>query len=144
VSHTERLHLKFTPTQLFDLVADVEHYPDFLPWVIAARILRRDDQTLWVDMTMGTRFVRRRFSTTARLDRPHRINISSHDSMFERFEQKWTFQTATEGGTNIEYQVDFRFRSRLLQTLIGASFADRTTTMMDAFRHRARRLYGAS
>ena len=53
MSHTERLHLKFTPTQLFDLVADVEHYPDFLPWVIAARILRRDDQTLWVDMTMG-------------------------------------------------------------------------------------------
>jgi coenzyme Q-binding protein COQ10 len=144
VSHTERLHLKFTPTELFDLVADVERYPDFLPWVIAARIRRRDDQIIWVDMTMGTKFVRRRFSTTARLDRPHRISISSHDPMFERFEQKWTFQLAAEGGTNIEYQVDFRFRSRLLQTLIGASFAGRTETMMDAFRHRARRLYDKS
>lgn len=143
MSYTERLHLKFTPTQLFDLVADVEHYPDFLPWVIAARIRRHDDQTLWVDMTMGTRFVRKRFSTTARLDRPHWINISSHDAMFERFEQKWTFQPATEGGANIEYQVDFRFRSRLLQTLIGGAFASRSTAMIDAFRHRALRLYSA-
>ena len=122
-NHTERLHLKYTETQLFDAVVDVERYPDFLPWVIAARIRRHQDQTLWVDMTIGMRFHRRRFSAKALLDRPHRINISSHDPMFEWFEQKWTFQPATEGGTYIEYQVDFKFRSRLLQTLIGASFA---------------------
>lgn len=143
-THTERLHLKYTATQLFDLVADVERYPDFLPWVIAARISRQQNQTLWVDMTIGMRFLRRRFSTKALLDRPHRIDISSHDILFERFEQKWTFEPAAEGGTNIEYQVDLRLRSRLLQTLIGAAFAERTTTMMEAYQHRAQELYGSS
>ena len=62
-SRTEHVHLKYTATQLFDLIADVERYPEFLPWVLAARIRRREGQTIWVDMTLGTRFLRRRFST---------------------------------------------------------------------------------
>ena len=140
---TRSAHLKYTVAQVFDLVADVECYPNFLPWVIAARICRRQDETLWVDMTIGMGSLRKQFSTIALLDRPHRIDITSHDPLFERFEQKWRFQPATEGGTNVKYEVDFRFRSGLLQTLIGSSFADSATAMMDAFRHRARRLYEA-
>lgn len=85
--HTKRLHLNYTPTQLFDLVADVERYPQFLPGVAAARISRRKDQTIWVDMTIGTSFLRKRFTTVALLDRPHRIDISSHDPLFEHFQQ---------------------------------------------------------
>ena len=142
MSHIERVHLKYKPAQVFDLVADVERYPDFLPWVIEARIFRRHDQTVWVDQTMGTRLIRRSFVTVAKLDRPHSIEIGSHDPMFERFEQKWTFLAAHDGGTDLEYRVDFRFRSRLLQTLIGGSFVDRAREMTEAFRHRARRLYG--
>jgi coenzyme Q-binding protein COQ10 len=141
-NRTERLHFKYKATQLFDLVADVERYPEFLPWVIAARIRRHQDQTLWVDMTMGTGFLRKTFSTIALLDRPHRIDISSHDPLFERFEQKWRFQPAADGGTNLEYQADFRFRSGLLQRLIGASFSDRAAAMIEAYRQRARLLYG--
>jgi coenzyme Q-binding protein COQ10 len=139
---TERAHVKYTAAQVFDLVADIERYPDFLPWVIAAGIRRRQGLVLWVDMTMGMGFLRKTFSTIAELDRPHRIDISSHDPLFERFEQKWRFQPAADGGTNVEYEVDFRFRSGLLQRLIGSSFADRAGAMIDAFRHRARRLYG--
>ena len=143
VNRTERVHLKYTAAQLFDLVADVERYPEFLPWVIAARIYRRHEQTLWVDMTIAKGFIRKRFSTIALLDRPHRITINSHDPLFERFEQKWIFQSAVNGGTNIEYQVDFKFRSGLLQRLIGPSFSDRAAVMVKAFSLRARRLYGA-
>lgn len=144
VNRTERVHLKYTAAQLFDLVADVERYPEFLPWVIAARIYRRHEQTLWVDMTIAKGFIRKRFSTIALLDRPHRITINSHDPLFERFEQKWIFQSAVNGGTNIEYQVDFKFRSGLLQRVIGPSFSDRAAVMIQAFSLRARRLYGAS
>ncbi len=140
---TERVHLKYTVTQLFDLIADVERYPEFLPWVLAARIHRRADQTIWVELTFGTRFLRRRFSTVGLLERPHRITITSDDPMLERFEQRWTFKTAPEGGTDIEYRVDFRFRSRLLQALIGGSFAGRATVMAQAFSRRARQLYDA-
>ena len=138
----ERTHVNHTPAQLFDLVADVERFPEFLPWVVAAHVRRRDAQTLWTDMTMGTRFIRRQFSTVAHLDRPHRIDISSHDPMFERFEQKWTFEPDSKGGTTVEYRVDFKFRSRVLQRLIGASFSDRAVEMIHAFRHRARVIYG--
>jgi len=134
--------MNYTAAQLFDLVADVERYPEFLPWVIAARIRRREGQTLWVDMTMGTRLLRKQFATIALLDRPRRIDISSHDALFDRFEQNWRFHSAAKGGTNVEYQVDFRFRSLLLQRLIGAPFADRSAAMIKAYRQRARQLYG--
>jgi coenzyme Q-binding protein COQ10 len=141
-NHTERIHLKYSATQLFDLVADVERYPEFLPWVIAARIYRRKDQTIWVEMIMGTSFLRRRFSTVALLDRPRRIKISGHDPMFETFEQRWNFDATADGGTNVEYSVEYKFQSRFLQMLIGASFADRARTMVAAFKHRARQIYG--
>ncbi|MGO9006442.1 MAG: type II toxin-antitoxin system RatA family toxin [Beijerinckiaceae bacterium] len=142
-SRTEHVHLKYSAGQLFDLIADVERYPEFLPWVLAARLRRREGQTIWVDMTLGTRFLRRGFSTVGLLERPHRITITSDDPMLERFEQRWTFKTAPEGGTDVEYRVDFRFRSRLLQALIGGPFADRARAMAHAFTQRARRLYGA-
>jgi coenzyme Q-binding protein COQ10 len=139
---TERQHLPHAAPQLFDLVANVERYPEFLPWVIEARILHRKGHTIAVDMTVEVGPLRKRFSTLATLDRPHRIDIRSGDSMFDRFEQRWAFERAAEGGTNVEYHVDFKFRSRVLQTLMGASFADKAVATMSAFKHRAHRLYG--
>ena len=141
-AYTQREHLNYTVSQLFDLVADVERYPEFMPWVIDAHIRDRKDHTILVDMTIAAGLLRKRFSTLAVLDRPHRIEISSRDPMFDRFGQQWTFKPATEGGTNIEYHVDLKFRSRVLQLLIGASFADRAVATMSAFKHRAHRLYG--
>jgi coenzyme Q-binding protein COQ10 len=141
-AYTECQHLQYAASHLFDLVADVEHYPEFLPWVTNAHIRHRKDHTILVDMTIAAGPLRKRFSTAAILDRPHRIDISSADPMFDRFEQRWTFTPATEDGTNIEYHVDFQFRSRVLQILMGASFADRAAATMSAFKHRARRLYG--
>jgi coenzyme Q-binding protein COQ10 len=143
MKHVERHHSRYTPEQLFDLVADVERYPDFLPWVIAARVYGRKDATLLVEMTMGTSFLHKRFTATAVLDRPHRVDVSSNDPAFERFEHIWTFAPAAEGGTNVEYRVDFRLRSHLLQALIGMSFADRAKEMVRAYMVRARRVYGA-
>jgi coenzyme Q-binding protein COQ10 len=142
-SYAEHLHMKYTPQQLFDLVADVERYPEFLPWIIAARVRRRDHQTVWVDMTVGTSILSKQFSTVASLDPPHRIHISSRDPLFEEFEQTWTFEQATAGGTIVVYRVDVQFRSRLLQAIIGAAFVERAAPMVAAFRRRARLLYGA-
>ena len=143
-AYTQHQHLKYSPTQLFDLVADVECYPEFMPWVIGARIQRREDHTIMVDMTIAAGPLRKRFSTVASLARPHRIDIGSRDPMFDRFEQRWTFEPATSGGANVEYHVDFKFRSRVLQQLLGASLADRAVATMSAFKHRAHRLYGQS
>jgi coenzyme Q-binding protein COQ10 len=78
----------------------------------------------------------------ATLDRPHRIAITSDDPLFERFEQKWTFEDSLEGGTDIEYYTDFQFRSFLLQALMDLSFVDRADAIVSAYARRARRLYG--
>jgi coenzyme Q-binding protein COQ10 len=77
------------------------------------------------------------------LDRPHRVDVNSHDPAFERFEHIWTFEPSAEGGTNVEYRVDFELRSHLLQALIGISFAQRAREMVRAYMARARRVYGA-
>jgi coenzyme Q-binding protein COQ10 len=140
---TTRVHLGYTASQLFDLVADIEKFPAFVPWVVSAKIIRRKDRTIWTDMTMGTSFLRKRFTTVALLDRPHRIDISCNDPMFESFEQRWKFEPAINGGTSVEYQLDFGLRSRVLQTVIGPSIGERTIVTVNAFKRRAEDLYGA-
>jgi coenzyme Q-binding protein COQ10 len=144
MKHVERHYSRHTPAQLFDLVVDVEQYPDFLPWVVAARVTGRRDHTILVEMTIGTWLLRKQFNTVALLDRPQRMEINSYDPMFERFEQIWTFEPAAEGGTNVEYRVDVKFKSDILQVLIGASFVERSKMMVSAYMRRADRLYGAS
>jgi len=143
MKHTERHYSRHAPTQLFDLVVDVEQYPHFLPWVIAAKVTGRRDQTMLVEMTMGTSLLHKQFNTVALLDRPHRVEINSYDSIFERFEQIWTFEPGAEGGTNVEYRVDVILKSDIFQALVGASFVERSKTMVSAFMRRADQLYGA-
>ncbi len=142
-AYTQRQHLNYTAAQLFDLVADVERYPEFMPWVTDAQIRHRKDHTIAVDMTIAAGPLRKRFSTVAVLDRPHRINITSRDPLFDRFEQRWTFVPVTGGATDIEYHVDWNFQSRLLQMLLGAAFAEQAAATISAFRRRAIRLYSA-
>src|SRR5690242_559276 len=138
---SHRTSSKYTPAQLFDLVTDVERYPEFIPWMITTRVRRRTDRFILTDLTIGAGFLRKQFSTEATLDRPRLITISSHDPMFKRFEQKWTFQT-TEAGTDVEYRVDFELRSFVLQALLDVTFADRAGAIVSAYTRRARRLYG--
>ena len=140
---THRTRSKYTPAQLFDLVADVERYPEFIPWMITTRVRRRTDRFILTDLTIGAGFLRKQFSTEARLDRPHLMTISSHDPMFKRFEQKWTFKQTTEAWTDVEYRVDFELRSFVLQALLDVTFADRAAAIVLAYTRRARRLYGA-
>jgi coenzyme Q-binding protein COQ10 len=138
---THRAHSKYTPAQLFDLVVDVERYPEFIPWMIATRVRRRTDRYILTDFTIGTGFLRKQFSTEATLDRPHQILISSHDPMFKRFEQKWTFKQTVARRTDLEYRVDFELRSFVLQALLDVTFADRAAAIVSAYIRRARRLY---
>jgi coenzyme Q-binding protein COQ10 len=140
-AYAERQHLPYAAPQLFDLVANVERYPEFMPWVTEALIRHRRDRTIAVEMTVGVGPLRKRFSTIATLDPPHRIDIASYDSTFDRFEQRWTFEPVVGGGTNVAYHVVFEFRSRMLQTLMGASFSDQAMATMSAFKRRAHRLY---
>jgi coenzyme Q-binding protein COQ10 len=142
MTYIERVHSKHTPEQLFDLVADVEQYPEFIPWVIAARVTRCTGSMMWTDLTMGTGFLQKKFTTVAALDKPRRMEINSHDPMFEKFEQIWTFDPAADGGTDVECRVELRVRSTILKVVVGVSVAESTKAMVKAYMRRAQRLYG--
>ena len=140
--YRQRQRLKYRAEQLFDLVADVERYPEFMPWVIKSRVRERYEQTVVVDMTVAAGPLRKDFSTTGVLQRPHWIGVTSHDPIFDRFKQEWTFTPAADGQTNVEYQHELQFRSRVLQLLMDAVFAKQAVATLSAFKARAHRLYG--
>lgn len=141
VCYAEKRHLPFTPQQLFDLVADVERYPDFLPWFVSARVSRHEGNMVWVDMVIGTSFIQRHFTSKATLERPHRIDVVNQDDLFDLYQQSWTFQPGKDGGTMVEFQVEYRFRSRALQLLMGALLGEAAKSMVNAFKRRARQIY---
>ena len=88
--------------------------------------------------------LRKSFASKAVLDRPKRITISSHDALFDRYEQVWMFQPAEDGGTLVEFHTDFEFHSPLWSAIMGRFLDQAAKTMVSAFKHRARQLYGAA
>ncbi len=140
-THAEQRFLPYTPEQLFDLVADVERYPEFLPWCVGARIRERRDTLVVADLLIGFRMFRERFTSRVTLDRPRRIDVAYSEGPFRYLDNHWIFEPA-EGGCRIDFFVDFEFRSRVLQALIGALFNEAVRRMVHAFETRARALYG--
>jgi len=142
-THAERRLLPYTPEQLFDLVADVERYPEFLPWCVGARVRERTQTTITADLLIGFRMVRERFTSRVVLDRPRRIDVSYTQGPFRYLNNHWEFIAQPEGGCLIDFYVDFEFRSRMLQKVIEVLFNEAVKRMVGAFEARARQLYGA-
>ncbi|MDX2102225.1 MAG: type II toxin-antitoxin system RatA family toxin [Alphaproteobacteria bacterium] len=140
-THAERRDLPYSPEQLFDLVADVERYPDFLPWCLASRIRRREGNAIHADLMIGFKMVRERFTSTVVLERPNRITVTYAEGPFKYLNNHWVFEPI-DGGTRIDFWVDFEFRNRMLQKLIEVLFSEAVRRMVAAFEGRARQLYG--
>ena len=140
--HAERRVLPYSPAQMFDLVAAVDRYPEFLPWCIGARIKSRDGNVVLADLIIGFRMIRERFTSRVVLDRPGRIDVSYIDGPLKHLANRWLFEPAGEGGCVIDFHVDFEFRSRILQAAIGALFHEAVRRMVAAFEKRAHALYG--
>ena len=143
-SHRERRHLSYTAPQLFELVADVERYPEFIEWFVAVRVRRREGNILEVDQVVRFKGLRARFATRAVLDRPRRIEITSDEAPFKRFEQLWTFAPSPETGAIVEYASTLELRSSLAQHAMQAFFDERRVAeaTIDAFARRAQLIYG--
>jgi coenzyme Q-binding protein COQ10 len=141
-THSERRVLPYTPQQLFDLVADIERYPEFLPWCVATRITERSDDRLVSEMVIGFKMFRERFVSRVKLDREgHRIDVSYAEGPFKYLTNHWLFE-AHPRGCMIDFFVEFEFRSRLLQKVIQVLFHEAVRRMVGAFEARARDLYG--
>ena len=143
-THAEERLLPYPPERLFDLVADVERYPEFLPWCVATRIRGRTETEVIADMVIGFKGIREKFSSRVRLDRPNlTIHVSYEEGPFKYLNNHWIFKGADDGACVIDFFVDFEFRSRLLQKMIALLFNEAVRRMVGAFEARAEALYGA-
>ena len=142
-THAEKRVLPFTPEQLFDVVADIEKYPEFLPWCIATRIRRREGQVIHADMVIGFKMFRERFTTKDVLDPPRRIDVSYHEGPFKYLNNHWIFLPHGEGHCELDFYIDFEFHSRLFQKMMGVVFNEAVRIMVASFEKRARAIYGS-
>ncbi|MEK7731370.1 MAG: type II toxin-antitoxin system RatA family toxin [Planctomycetota bacterium] len=147
-THAEKRKLPFTPEQMFDLVADVEQYPQFLPWCVATRIKSRFEDGrangVIADMVIGYKMFRERFTSVARFDRAAmRIDVEYREGPFKFLNNHWVFEANGKNGCAIDFYVDFEFRSQLLEKAITVVFNQAVQRMVSAFEKRAQALYGA-
>ncbi len=141
-THAERRALPYTQEQMYALVADVERYPEFLPWCRAARITRRDGDVLYADLVIGFKVFRERFTSKVTLNPPDSVHVEYINGPMRHLNNHWRFEPHDKGCI-IDFYVDFEFRSALLQAAIGLLFNEAVRRMVAAFEARARVLYGS-
>lgn len=139
-THAERRFLPYSPEQLYDLVADVEDYPNFLPWCIALRVTSRRDNEIHADMIVGFKMLREKFTSRVTLTPKSRIDVKYLDGPFRYLENRWLFEPA-DGGCEIDFFIDFEFRSRFLRRIMEPLFHEAVRRMVRAFEHRATKRY---
>lgn len=140
--HHETRHLPYTPEQMFDLVADVKRYPEFLPWVVAMRVRSDTPQETLADMIVGFKGLRETFTSRVRKDRPGSITVDYIEGPLSHLKNDWRFR-AESGGCAVDFCVDFAFRNRVFEMLAGQMFQAALRRMIGAFETRAAALYGA-
>ncbi|GAN66763.1 cyclase [Acetobacter orientalis] len=140
--HAEKRVLAYQPEQIFDLVADVARYPEFLPWCASAQVRSRTATELVADLTVGFGPFRESFTSRVTLDRPTYITVRYERGPFRYLKNIWKF-TPDPKGCLVEFYVDFEFRSKILQAAIGVVFGEAVRLMVSAFIKRAKDIYGA-
>ena len=139
--------LPYTPEQLRALVGDVERYPEFVPWISAMRTWNARDlgegvDTLDAEAGVGFSFLKERFATRVRRDSANQqIEVNLLSGPFRKLANRWRF-FPDPGGTRVEFDIDFEFKSRLLDGLLKANFHHAVDRLMTCFEDRARALYG--
>ena len=141
--HSETRFLPYTPEQLFELVADVGNYDQFLPWVVAVRVRSSSETETLADLVVGFNAFKERFTSRVVKDRPGKICVDYVEGPLKFLHNEWKFEPAN-GGTNVHFSVDFAFKSRIFESLAGAMFDRALRRMTGAFEQRAAALYGTS
>jgi len=134
--------VRHSPETMFNLVADIERYPEFVPMCEALAIRRRnedgDQQVLLADMSIGYKMIRETFTTRVELNPAgHAIRVTYVNGPFRHLENRWTFLPRPDGGTDIQFFIDYEFKSRTFQMLAGAVFEKVFRKMAEAFETRA-------
>ena len=141
--HHETRRLPYTPEQMFDLVADVGRYPEFLPWVSAMRVRKETPDEALADMIVGFKGLRETFTSKVAKVRPESVHVEYIEGPLKYLHNDWRFRPDGEGGCTVEFTVDFAFKNRMFEMLAGQVFGLALRRMIGAFEERAAALYGA-
>ena len=146
-THVEKRTMPYTAQQMYDLIADVGAYPQFLPWCAAARIRKRaqrsDAEIVDAELVISFKVFREKFgSRVTLLPNDQKIDVEYLDGPFRYLNNHWSF-TNCEGGCEVDFFVDFEFKSKILQSIIGVVFGEAMQRIVGAFETRANALYGA-
>ena len=141
--------VKHSADQMFDLVADVERYPEFLPLceslTIRSRKERDGKELLIADMTVGYKAIRETFTTQVLLNRAERaIDVKYIDGPFRYLDNRWRFEPLPDGGCSVHFFIDYEFKSRILGALMGSMFDRAFRMFTEAFEKRADAIYGGA
>ncbi|MFM6950614.1 MAG: type II toxin-antitoxin system RatA family toxin [Novosphingobium sp.] len=136
--------LPYSATQMYDLVADVAHYGEFLPWVVATRVRSDSEIEMIADMLVGFNALREKFTSRVIKARPERIEVIYVDGPMRDLDNVWEFRPLDDGGCEVEFMVSFTFRNAMFEKLAGQYFDRAFRKMVSAFETRADALYGSS
>jgi coenzyme Q-binding protein COQ10 len=138
--HSETRFLPYTPEQLYRLVLDIERYPEFLPWCVAARITERHEDRLKADMIVGYKAIREKFTSIVLAKPNRRIDVSYVSGPLAQLSNRWIF-TPVAGGCELSFSLELSFKAPLLANLFEAFFEKALLRMSAAFEARAHKLY---
>lgn len=141
--HSETRRLPYTPEQMFDLVADVGAYPQFLPWIAAMRVRSNSETEMVADMIVGFKGLRETFTSRVIKEQPTHVHVDYVDGPLKHLSNDWRFRPDGQGGVIIDFEVDFAFKNRMFEMLAGQVFDRALRKMIGAFETRAAELYGA-
>jgi coenzyme Q-binding protein COQ10 len=140
----EARRLPYSAEQMFDLVADVGRYGEFLPWVIATRVKSDGESEMVADMLVGFNALREKFTSRVLKQRPERIEVIYLDGPLRDLDNVWLFRPLGPDACEIDFRVEFTFRSAIFEKIAGQYFDRAFRKMVAAFEERARELYGSS
>lgn len=140
----ETRRLPYSAEQMFDLVADVARYGEFLPWVMATRVRSDDGTEMVADMLVGFNALREKFTSRVVKQRPERLEVIYLDGPLQDLDNVWQFRPLGEHACEIDFHVEFRFRNALFEKLAGQYFDRAFRKMVAAFETRAAELYGSN
>ncbi|WP_459618461.1 type II toxin-antitoxin system RatA family toxin [Bordetella sp. 2513F-2] len=132
----------YSAGQMFDLVADVEKYPEFMPWCGGAEVQSRDERGMQASIQISFAGIKQRFTTRNTHDYPNRIELELVDGPFSKLVGHWEFQPLAEDACKVLFTMDYAFSNRALEMVVGPVFNRIATSFIDSFTKRAQAKYG--
>jgi coenzyme Q-binding protein COQ10 len=137
---TETKKYNHSASQMRDMIMDVKKYPDFLPWCMGARLYKIEEDHFYADLIIGFKMFRERFTSHVHHDETS-VKIEYIKGPLKYLHNHWSFNDLPEGGCEVEFMVDFEFKNKIFETLVGGFFTEAVTRMVQAFEKRADELY---